>query len=153
MSKLNVGDKAPDFEAKNQDGDIVTLQSLAGRKVILYFYPKNNTPGCTLEAKSLRDGREELGRMGFEIVGVSPDGEKSHRNFCDKHQLGFVLLADTDKSIAEAYGVWGEKKLYGKTYMGIIRTTFIIDGNGCIEKIFDKVDTRNHWQQIVDSYR
>lgn len=124
-----------------------------GRKLILYFYPKDNTPGCTLEAKSLRDGRDELVRMGFEVVGVSPDSEKSHKGFSEKQCLNFTLLADTDKSIAEAYGVWGDKKFMGREYKGIIRTTFIIDGSGVIEKIFDKVDTKNHFQQIVESYK
>ena len=153
MATPKIGDTAPQFAAKDQNGDVVTSESLAGMKTILYFYPKDNTPGCTLEAKSLRDGREELARMGFRIVGVSPDSEQSHKNFCAKHELGFSLLADTEHTIAEAFGVWGEKRLYGKCYMGIIRTTFIIDESGRIEKIFDKVDTRNHWKQIADSYK
>lgn len=152
MTKLQAGDMAPDFESTTQDGERITLDSLRGGRTILYFYPKDNTSGCTLEAKSLRDGREQLAEMGFRIVGVSPDSEKSHRNFCDKHDLGFTLLADTDRSVCEAFGVWGEKSMYGRKYMGVARTTFILDAEGRIEKIFDKVDTKNHYRQIIDSY-
>lgn len=150
---LKVGDKAPSFSGIDQNGNTVALDTLKGRKVILYFYPKDNTPGCTAEACSLRDGYSELKRMGFEIVGVSPDSEKSHKGFSEKHELRFPLIADTDKSIATAYGVWGKKKFMGKEYMGIIRTTFIIDGNGIIEKVFDKVNTKSHFEQIADSYK
>lgn len=153
MGKLKVGDKAPEFEGTDQDGNMLTLSGFAGKKLILYFYPKDNTPGCTAEACSLRDGRRELRKTGFEIVGVSPDSEKSHKGFAEKHSLNFPLIADTDKAIANAYGVYGEKKFMGKTYMGIIRTTFIIDENGVIEKIFDKVDTKAHFEQIADSYK
>ena len=153
MTPLKPGDKAPDFSAPDQNGRIVTLSSLEGRRVILYFYPKDNTSGCTLEAQNLRDGKARLAEMGFEIIGVSPDSEKSHQGFICKHGLNFTLLADTDKKVAESYGVWGEKKLYGRTYMGIFRTTFVIDPEGKIEKVFTKVDTKNHWQQIVDSYK
>ena len=150
MGKLKIGDKAPAFEVFTQNGDTVTLDTLQGRRTILYFYPKDNTSGCTLEAKSLRDGKAELAQMGFEIVGVSPDSVKSHQNFCSKHELNFTLIADTDKSIAEAYGVWKEKSMYGRKYMGIVRTTFIIDESGTIVHIFDKVNTANHWQQIAE---
>lgn len=149
---LNVGDKAPGFSAPDQDGKKVSLEDYKGMRFILYFYPKDNTPGCTVEAKNLRDGKEELKRRGFEIVGVSPDSVKSHEAFCTKHELNFTLLSDPDKTIAQAFGVWGEKKFMGKTYMGILRTTFVIDESGVIEKIFMKVDTKNHWQQIIDSY-
>ena len=121
--------------------------------MILYFYPKDNTPGCTAEACSLRDGRDTLRRMGFEVVGVSPDSEKSHQGFIAKQGLNFTLLADTDKKIAEAYGVWGEKKFMGRTFMGILRTTFVIDEQGVIEKIFDKVRTKDHFEQIVEAYQ
>ncbi|MCM1150477.1 MAG: thioredoxin-dependent thiol peroxidase [Alistipes sp.] len=152
MMKLQPGDQAPDFRSTTQEGEPLTLADLRGERTILYFYPKDDTPGCTLEAKSLRDGREELARHGFRIVGVSPDSEKSHRNFCAKHDLNFTLLADTDHSVAEAYGVWGEKSMYGRKYMGILRTTFVLDAEGRIEKIFDKVDTKNHYRQILDSY-
>lgn len=150
---LKVGDRAPLFEGVSQENRPVRLADFAGRKVILYFYPKDNTSGCTLEARSLRDGKAALAAMGFEIIGVSPDSVKSHENFCTKHELNFTLVADTDHSIAEMYGVWAEKKMYGKSHMGIVRTTFIIAADGRIEKIFDKVDTANHWQQIADSYR
>lgn len=146
---LKIGEKAPMFEGVTQEGRSVRLDDFAGRKLILYFYPKDNTSGCTLEAKSLRDGKQALAQMGFEIVGVSPDSVKSHQNFCTKHELNFTLIADTDKSIAEAYGVWKEKSMYGRKYMGIVRTTFIIDEKGHIMHIFDKVDTANHWQQIA----
>lgn len=125
MTHLQEGDKAPDFRSTTQDGEPLTLADLAGQRTILYFYPKDNTSGCTLEAQSLRDGREELARRGFRIVGVSPDSERSHRNFCDKHALNFTLLADTDHSVCEAYGVWAEKSMYGRKYMGVLRTTFV----------------------------
>lgn len=149
---LNAGDKAPDFSGVDQNGETVSLADFAGRKLILYFYPKDNTSGCTAEACSIRDGYSELRRMGFEIVGVSPDSEKSHQRFIDKHQLPFRLIADTDNAIATAYGTWGLKKFMGREYMGIIRTTFVIDANGIIEKVFCKVDTKRHFEQIVDSY-
>ena len=147
---LKVGDKAPLFEALTQSGDSVRLADFVGRKVILYFYPKDNTSGCTLEARSLRDGKEDLKAKGFEIVGVSPDSVRSHQNFCNKHELNFTLVADTDKSVAEAYGVWKEKSMYGRKYMGIVRTTFIIDEQGVIMHIFDKVRTSDHWAQIAE---
>ncbi len=153
MEKLKTGDPAPAFSAKDQYGNTISLESLKGKHIILYFYPKDNTPGCTAEACSLRDGRQELEQMGFTIIGVSPDSEKSHQGFTNKHNLNFTLLSDPDKAIAIAYGVWGEKKFMGKTHMGILRTTFIIDGEGKIEKIFDKVDTKKHFEQIVDSYK
>ncbi len=144
---------APDFQSTTQDGERLSLADLKGQRTILYFYPKDNTPGCTLEAKSLRDGKAQLEEMGFRIIGVSPNTEKSHQNFCAKHELNFTLLADTDHSVAEAYGVWAEKTMCGKKYMGILRTTFIIDAEGRIEKIFTKVDTKNHYQQILDAYK
>ena len=152
MTHLQEGDKAPDFRSTTQDGEPLTLADLAGQRTILYFYPKDNTSGCTLEAQSLRDGREELARRGFRIVGVSPDSERSHRNFCDKHALNFTLLADTDHSVCEAYGVCAEKSMYGRKYMGVLRTTFVIDAEGRIEKIFTKVDTKNHYRQILGAY-
>lgn len=147
---LKIGNKAPMFEGVTQEGKTVSLGDFAGRKVILYFYPKDNTSGCTLEAKSLRDGKAALAEMGFEIVGVSPDSVRSHQNFCSKHDLNFTLIADTEKSIAEAYGVWKEKSMYGRKYMGIVRTTFIIDERGDIIHIFDKVKPATHWQQIAE---
>lgn len=150
MGKLKIGDKAPAFEVFTQNGDIITLDSLQGRRTILYFYPKDNTSGCTLEAKSMRDGKAALAEAGYNIYGVSPDSQRSHQNFCAKHELNFTLLSDTEKRMAEAFGVWVEKKMYGRAYMGIQRTTFIIDEQGVIEQIFDKVDTKNHYQQILD---
>lgn len=153
MEKLKVGDRAPEFMALDQDGNQVVLGNLKGKKVVLYFYPKDNTSGCTAEACSLRDGKSELERMGFVIIGVSPDSEKSHKGFIEKHSLNFTLIADTDKTVATAYGAWGLKKFMGREYMGIIRTTFIIDEQGVIERIFTKVDTKKHFEQIVDSYK
>ncbi|MBR5104912.1 MAG: thioredoxin-dependent thiol peroxidase [Alistipes sp.] len=150
---LKVGDKAPLFEGVTQSGESVKLADFAGKKLILYFYPKDNTSGCTLEAKSLRDGKESLKADGFEIVGVSPDSVKSHQNFCTKHELNFTLIADTDKSIAEAYDVWKEKSMYGRKYMGIVRTTFVIDEQGVIIHIFDKVRTSDHWVQIAEWWK
>lgn len=153
MAKLTVGEKAPRFEGVDQNGNKISLEDFSGKKLILYFYPKDNTPGCTAEACSLRDGRDELRKMGFEVVGVSPDSAKSHLGFIAKHGLNFPLIADTDKAIAQAYGVWGEKKFMGRTYMGILRTTFVIDGQGVIEKIFDKVQTKDHFEQIAEAYK
>ena len=150
MGKLKIGDKAPTFEVFTQNGDIVTLDSLQGRRAILYFYPKDNTSGCTLEAKSMRDGKAALAEAGYEIYGIRPDSPRSHQNFCAKHELNFTLLSETEKTMAEALGVWVEKKMYGRSYMGIQRTTFIVDEQGRIEHIFEKVDTKNHYQQILD---
>lgn len=153
MTTLKAGDMAPQFTAVNQDGNTVSLSDFKGHKVILYFYPKDNTSGCTLEAQSLRDGKAELVAMGFEIVGVSRDSVKSHCGFISKNSLNFMLLSDPDVKVATAYGVWGEKTMYGKKVMGIARTTFVIDAEGVIERVFTKVDTANHWKQIADSYK
>ena len=150
---LQEKEKAPLFTLPDQNGHPVSLSDFAGKKVVLYFYPRDNTPGCTAEACSLRDGRAELQRMGFEVIGVSPDSVKSHQGFIAKHGLNFPLIADADKSIAAAYGVWGEKKFMGRTYMGILRTTFVIGPDGTIEKIFDKVNTKDHFTQIVEAYQ
>lgn len=150
MFGLKIGDKAPDFKGKNQDGKEISLSDYRGKKLILYFYPKDNTGGCTAEACSLRDSYGEFRDKGCEILGISPDSEKSHTGFIAKHQLPFDLIADSDKTIAGAYGVWAEKKMYGKTYMGILRTTFVIDGNGIIENIIKKVDTKNHGEQLLN---
>lgn len=150
MENVKEGALAPQFEGINQNGEKISLEALKGKKVILYFYPKDNTPGCTAEACNLRDNYKELTDMGFEVIGVSPDSEKSHQNFIGKYQLPFNLIADSDKTILEAYGAWGEKSMYGKKYMGVIRTTFIIDEEGKIEKIIKKVDTKNHTKQILD---
>ena len=153
MANLSVGDMAPHFVGKTQDGTTLSLDDLKGGHTVLYFYPKDNTSGCTLEAKSLRDGKEELAARGYRIVGVSPDSERSHQNFCAKHELNFTLVADTERTICEAFGVWVEKSMYGRKYWGVVRTTFIIDAEGRIEKVFDKVDTKNHYQQIINSYK
>lgn len=153
MSELKVGDHVPYFEGVDQGGSRITLSDFAGKRLILYFYPKDNTPGCTAQACSLRDGREQLREMGFEVLGVSPDAPKTHTGFIEKHALNFPLLADTEKTVAMAYGVWGEKKFMGRTYMGIMRTTFVIDEQGVIEKIFTKVNTKDHTAQIVEAYK
>lgn len=152
MEKLRPGDKSPDFSANDQNGNKLSLADFAGRRLILYFYPKDNTPGCTAEACSLRDGKQELEKAGFAIVGVSPDSETSHRNFTQNHGLNFTLLSDPDKTIAKAYGVWGPKKFMGREATGILRTTFVIGTDGRIEKIFNKVNTKAHFEQIADSY-
>src|SRR6201995_2551407 len=141
MSTLKAGEKAPDFTAKDQNGNTVTLSQYKGKNVILYFYPKDDTPGCTAEACSFRDNYQSLIGQGFHVIGVSTDDEKSHKKFETKFSLPFPLIADVDKQIVEAYGVWAEKNMYGKKYMGTIRKTFVIDGDGFIKKIIDKVDT------------
>ncbi len=148
MEKLVEGQKAPLFAGKSQDGEIISLESYKGKKVVLYFYPKDNTSGCTAEALNLNEHLAEFVNKGFVIIGVSPDNETSHRKFIDKHGLQFDLVADPDKEILQKYGVWAEKKMYGKTYMGVVRTTFIIDEKGLIEKIIEKVKTKEHAQQI-----
>lgn len=151
MSKFIAGDKAPMFEGVNQNGKKVSLADFKGKKLILYFYPKDNTPGCTAEACDLNDNYEMWIKKGYEVVGVSPDNEKSHLKFIENYGLKFNLIADTDNSILEAYGAWGEKSMYGKKYMGVLRTTFVIDENGIIEAVFDKVDTKNHSKQITEA--
>ncbi len=148
MIELKKGDTAPYFEGTNQGGETISLASLKGKKIVLYFYPKDNTPGCTAEACNLRDNYNTFRENGYEIIGVSPDSEKSHQNFSSKFELPFNLIADTEKTILEAYGVWGEKKMYGKSYMGVLRKTFVIDEEGKIEAIFDKVKTKEHSKQI-----
>ncbi len=150
MAELKVGDMAPDFSGTTQEGITLSLSELKGSRTVLYFYPKDNTSGCTLEAKSLRDGKAELARRGYRIVGVSPDSERQHQNFCSKHDLNFTLLADTDHSVCEAFGVWGEKSMYGRKYMGVKRTTFLLDEEGRITHIFDKVKTATHFEQIIN---
>lgn len=153
MATLQAGDKAPDFKGFDQNGKEVALSNFAGKRLVLYFYPKDNTPGCTDEACSLRDGWSELRSQGFEILGVSADSEASHKKFIEKHSLPFNLIADTDRAILEAYNAWGEKSMYGKKYMGVIRKTYVIDGNGTIEHLFEKVKVKNHAQQILDAYK
>jgi peroxiredoxin Q/BCP len=151
MSKLTTGDKAPMFEGVNQNGKKINLNDFKGKKLILYFYPKDNTPGCTAEACNLNDNYEMWIKKGYEVVGVSPDNEKSHLKFIEKFGLKFNLIADTENKILEAYGAWGEKSMYGKKYMGVLRTTYIINENGIIESVFDKVDTKNHTKQIIEA--
>ncbi|MEO5980136.1 MAG: thioredoxin-dependent thiol peroxidase [Chryseolinea sp.] len=150
QTKLKIGDKAPDFTGKDQDGKDVSLSSLKGKKVVLYFYPKDQTPGCTAEACNLRDNIDKLTSEGYTILGVSTDDEASHREFREKYKLPFPLIADTDKSIHEKYGVWVEKERDGKKFMGTARTTFIVDASGKITDIIDKVETANHSAQILN---
>jgi len=147
---LNIGDKAPDFEVNNQNSEKTKLRDYEGKKVVLYFYPKDNTPGCTAESCNLRDNYQELKDAGYEILGVSPDSEKSHQNFINKYELPFTLLADMEKDILQKYDVWKEKSMYGRKYMGTVRTTFIIDVDGRIERIIEKVNTKDHTNQILN---
>lgn len=149
---LNEGDKAPAFKAKDQSGNWVSLKDFKGKKVILYFYPEDDTPTCTEEACNLRDNFSLLKKKGFVILGVSPQDEKSHKKFETKFNLPFQLLADPDRKIIEAYGLWAQKKMFGHEYMGVLRQTFIINEQGVIEKIFRKVFSKKHTQQILDSY-
>lgn len=150
LTKLKLGDPAPELHGVDQNGKPVSLADYKGKKLVLYFYPKDDTPGCTAEACNLRDNYEGLKKAGYEILGVSVDGEKSHQKFIGKYQLPFRLLADVEKKTVEAYGVWVEKSMYGKKYYGTARTTFIINPNGRIERIIEKVDTKNHAEQILN---
>ena len=149
MAKIEIGENVPAFNSQTQNGEAFSVDNLKVSRTVLYFYPKDNTSGCTLEAKSLRDGKEELKRRGYKIVGVSPDSVKSHTNFCTKHELNFTLLADTDHSLAEAMGVWQLKKMCGKEYMGIVRTTFLLDEEARVTHIIAKVDTKDSFGQII----
>ncbi|MBI9067287.1 MAG: thioredoxin-dependent thiol peroxidase [Salinivirgaceae bacterium] len=149
MALLNEGDKAPVFSGLNQNGEPITLEQFKGKKLILYFYPKDSTPGCTAESCNLRDNYNDLLGKGYEVVGISPDGEKSHQNFIKKHELPFQLIADTEKEILNAYGAWGLKKMYGKEYEGVLRTTYVIGEDGIILKVFNKVKTKDHVDQIL----
>ncbi len=147
--KLTVGSKAPDFSATDQSGNIFSLSDQQNKKIVLYFYPKDNTPGCTAQACNLRDNYQELMRQGYMVIGVSSDSATSHQKFVEKFDLPFVLIADTDKSVHEKYGVWVEKSMYGKKYMGTARTTIIIDEKGVITDIIEKVNTKEHTAQIL----
>lgn len=147
---LAIGDKIPYFEVVDQDGNKVTSNDLIGKKTVVYFYPKDNTSGCTAEACNLRDNYEALLAKGYNVVGVSKDSAASHKKFQAKYELPFTLLSDTSTQMLQAFGAWGEKKMYGKTVMGTIRRTFIFDETGTLEKIIEKVDTSNHASQILD---
>lgn len=152
MAELQIGDKAPAITATNQNGETIQLSDFSGKKVILYFYPKDNTPGCTTEACNFRDNYQSLQKDGFEVLGISTDSEQSHQKFIAKHELPFHLLADEDQKIVSDYGVWKEKNMYGKKFMGTVRTTFVINEEGNIEHIVKKVDNKNASQQIKDLY-
>jgi len=146
------GNVAPAFTAKNADGETVRLKDLRGQKVVLYFYPKDDTPGCTKEACSFRDTFATYKKRGIEVLGVSPDSEASHKKFAAKYKLPFTLLADPDHSIADAYGVYGEKKFMGRTYMGVKRITFLIDEKGKIRKVFEKVKPEEHAKEVLEAF-
>jgi len=147
--ELEVGKQAPDFEAKDQNGDTIKLSDFKGKKVVLYFYPKDNTPGCTAQACNLRDNYTDLQEKGYQVIGVSQDSGKSHQKFIQKHELPFPLISDEDHTVHNLYGTWGEKSMYGKKYMGTVRTTFVIDEEGKIEDIIKKVKTKDHTNQIL----
>lgn len=149
MIKINLGEQIAPFSVQTESGAQYTLENLKGSPTVLYFYPKDNTSGCTLEAQSLRDGKEELARRGYKIVGVSPDSVKSHTNFCTKHALNFTLLSDADHVLSEAVGVWQKKRMYGREYMGIVRTTLLLDAEARVTHIITKVDTKDAFGQII----
>lgn len=148
MTHLKEGEQAPDFSYTDKNGNTIQLADFKGKKLVLYFYPKDNTPGCNAEACNLRDHYQQFTEQGYSIVGVSPDPEEQHHKFIEKFDLPFPLIADTNKTLLKAYGAWGTKKMYGKEYEGVLRTTFVIDADGKIEKIFTKVKTKEHSQQI-----
>ena len=150
---LKVGDKAPSFKLKNQDGKVISLADLKGKPIVLYFYPKDDTPGCTKEACNFRDEFPKFGKMKAEIIGVSIDSVESHKKFANKYKLPFSLLSDEKKEVVEKYGVWQEKSMYGKKYMGIVRTTFIIDTEGKINKIFPKVKVEEHNKEVMEALK
>ena len=149
---LKEGSPAPAFKTTDANGETVSLKDLRGQKVVLYFYPKDDTPGCTKEACSFRDSFSQFKKKGIAVLGVSPDSEAKHQKFVTKYNLPFTLLADTDKAIAEAYDVWGEKKFMGRTYMGVHRTTFLIDEKGKIKKIFEKVKPEDHASEVLAAF-
>lgn len=146
---LQIGDKAPDLLGRDENGAEVRVSDYRGRKLVVYFYPKDSTPGCTAEACSLRDGMDELVAAGYAVVGISADSAASHRRFKEKQQLNFPLVADVEKATIQAFGAWGEKKMAGRQYMGILRTTFVIDESGVVERVIAKVDTKNAARQIL----
>jgi len=149
---LKEGTTAPAFKTTDANGETISLKDLRGQKVVLYFYPKDDTPGCTKEACSFRDDFAKFRKRGIAVLGVSPDSEKSHKKFETKYKLPFTLLADTDHAIAESYGVWGEKKFMGRTYMGVQRTTFLIDEKGKIKKVFEKVKPEDHASEVLEAF-
>lgn len=150
MAYIQEGAAAPAFIGKNQNGENITLEQYKGKKIILFFYPKDNTPGCTAEACNLGENYDDLIAKGFEVIGVSPDGEASHQKFIAKFDLPYNLIADTEKEILKAYGAWGLKKMYGREYEGVLRTTYVIDEEGKVLKVFKKVKTKEHTQQILN---
>ena len=151
MALLAEGSKAPAFKGINEKGETIKLSDFKGQKLVLYFYPKDSTPGCTAEACDLRDNYNTLIKQGYAVVGVSPDSPKSHTKFIEKYELPFSLIADEDHSIADAFGAWGEKSMYGKKYMGILRSTFIINEQGIIERVIEKVNTKAHAKQVLEN--
>lgn len=153
MKKIEIGDKAPDFKGLNQDGKEVKLSDFWGKNLILYFYPKDSTPGCTAEACDLRDNYQMWQSKSYEILGISPDSQKSHQKFIEKYNLPFDLISDTEKEILIAYNAWGEKSMYGKKYMGVLRKTYVINSKGIIENIFEKVKTKEHSNQILNEIK
>ncbi len=146
---MNIGDKMPTFSVADQNGNVVTDQQLQGKKTIIYFYPKDSTPGCTAEACNLRDNYERMLAQGYQVLGVSKDSQKSHQNFITKYELPFTLLSDPSTEMLQAFGAWGEKKMCGKTSIGTLRKTFVFDENGILTQVIEKVDTKNHAEQIL----
>jgi len=153
MGLLKEGTIAPDFKAMNQSGKEISLSEFKGKKVILYFYPKDDTPGCTAEACNMRDNYSDLTKKGFVVIGVSPDGEKSHKKFVEKYSLPFNLVSDSTKQIINKYGVWGDKKMFGREFEGVLRTTYVIDENGKILKVISNVETANHAEQVLSELK
>ena len=149
---LSVGDKAPGFKLNDQDGNTVKLEDFKGKKLVIYFYPKDQTPGCIKEACSFRDNTEAYSRNGISVLGVSIDSEKSHQNFISKQSLNFSLLADVDKEMVNSYGVWGEKSMYGRKYMGTFRKTFLVNESGVIDKIYEKVSVATHAEDVLKDW-
>ena len=148
---LDITDRVPDYLGVDEEGNKVFLSQFGGKKVVIYFYPKDSTPGCTAEACSLRDGMDELVSAGYAVVGVSADSAASHKRFKEKQSLNFPLIVDTDRALIESFGVWGQKKMAGRSYMGIIRTTFVVSSDGIVERVIKKVDTKNAARQILDN--
>ena len=152
MAKLTAGDKAPDFKGTDQNGNEITLKEYKGKKVILYFYPKDDTPGCTAQACNLRDNYQSLLAEGYQVIGVSKDSVKSHKKFESKYELPFPLIADEEHIISDDYGIWGERKFMGRTFLGVHRTTFLINEKGIIHAIIDKPDTKNHTEEVLKAW-